>query len=139
MRRSVGRLLPSAVSLLAVQLASSPDAAAQTLSREVRMEIISAVVELRPWDADAGRLASYSGSGTIISPDGYILTNFHVIGDSESRTYHQEHAVYMTRPGFFDQPPQHLYWATHIASDPTHDLRSSRSIRIRTSRRWIPR
>ncbi|HZJ10138.1 MAG TPA: serine protease, partial [Trueperaceae bacterium] len=81
-----------------------------------------AVVQVVPYDEAAGSVVDWSGSGTIISPSGYILTNFHVAGDLASRTYYDWHAILMTDPGFTDQPPEFSYWARYIAGDPTHDL-----------------
>ncbi len=80
------------------------------------------MVQVRPWDDEADQFAPWSGSGTIISPDGYILTNFHVIGDLDTREFFQFHAIYMTDPAFTDQPPEMRYWAQYVDSDPTHDL-----------------
>ncbi len=94
----------------------------QSIPREVRLRILEAVVQVRPWDDEAGQLAPWSGSGTVISPDGYILTNFHVIGDLDTREFFQFHAIYMTDPAFTDQPPELRYWAQYVDSDPTHDL-----------------
>ncbi|WP_156890689.1 hypothetical protein [Meiothermus rufus] len=52
-------------------------ALAQTLPREVRERIIAATVLITDGNGH--------GSGTLISPQGYILTNYHVIGDLENR------------------------------------------------------
>ncbi|HEX9701158.1 MAG TPA: serine protease [Acidobacteriota bacterium] len=92
-----------------------------TLPRDVRARIIPAVVEIVPVDA-AGQEVGIAGSGTIISPDGYILTNFHVIGVPASRERYADFAILQTRPGFFDQAPEFLYRASYVAGDPTHDL-----------------
>lgn len=97
-------------------------ALAQTIPRDIRLQLLEAVVQIVPLDVDSGELVPWSGSGTIISRQGHILTNFHVIGDLDTRTYYEWHAVFVTDPAFTDQPPQLAYWARYVASDPTHDL-----------------
>src|SRR5690606_27556117 len=83
---------------------------------------LEAVVQIIPYDEEAGSLADWSGSGTIISPTGYVLTNYHVAGDLERRVYYDWHAIFMTDPDFTDQPPEFWFWARYVAGDPTHDL-----------------
>ncbi len=95
---------------------------AQSLSREIRNLILKTVVQVIPWDDGAQDLAPWSGSGTIISPEGHILTNYHVIGDLESRQNFEWHAILMVQPNAVDRPPEIAYWARYLNSDPTHDL-----------------
>jgi len=113
-----------ALSLLVLfVLASVPSiAAAQALPREVRERILAAVVEVLPFDVDAGRTVGTSGSGSIISPDGFVLTNYHVVGDDASGQFYTWHAIRVTDPQNPDREPQHAYWARFIAGDARHDL-----------------
>ena len=97
-------------------------ASAQNLSREVRNLLLKTVVQIAPWDDEAEDLVPWTGSGTIISPKGHILTNYHVVGDLESRQNFKWHAILMSRPNAVDQPPEATYWARYIDGDPTYDL-----------------
>lgn len=114
--RSIRATIAIAIALLVTA------AAAQGLPRDVRLAILEAVVQVIPYDPATDNLAPWSGSGTIISPSGYIVTNYHVIGELDVRRHFEWHAIFMTDPAFTDQPPEFWFWARYIAGDPTHDL-----------------
>ena len=95
---------------------------AQSLSLEARSLILETVVQIIPWDNEANELAPWSGSGTIISPEGHIITNYHIIGDSESQKTFEWHAIFMSKPSAIDQLPEIAYWARYVKGDPIHDL-----------------
>jgi hypothetical protein len=114
------RCLTLALSIIVSAAASS--ASAQVLPREVRERILESVVEIVPFDPTTGRLAPFSGSGTIISRDGFVLTNFHVIGDDSDGSYYTWHAIFVTDPRNPDFATELAYWARFIAGDARHDL-----------------
>ncbi|MBW6455402.1 MAG: trypsin-like peptidase domain-containing protein [Trueperaceae bacterium] len=92
------------------------------LPREVRERILQAVVEVRPYDMAGNRFAGTSGSGTIVSPDGFVLTNFHVVGDDDTGRAYEWHGIFVTDPRSPDLEPEFRYWARFVAGDPRHDL-----------------
>jgi S1-C subfamily serine protease len=102
-------------------LASIGAATAQSLPRELRERIVQAVVEVNRFSASESRVVG-AGSGTIVSADGYILTNFHVVGDVETGFADEWHAIATTDPAHPDRPPEHRYWARYIAGEPLYDL-----------------
>ena len=114
--------LAVAVSVAWLAFVAASWSSAQVLPREVRVQILRSVVEVVPYDPVADGLVDWSGSGTIISPDGYVLTNYHVIGDLDARSAYEWHAIFVTDPAAPDQPPEHSYWARFVAGDATHDL-----------------
>lgn len=64
-----------------------------------------------------------SGSGTIVSPTGTIITNFHVLGDTDTgRLIHPEGlaAIFMTSRS--DQPARFVAVAQIVEADPDTDL-----------------
>jgi len=111
-------LLPLLLTLVVAQHAW----AQAVLPREVRERILQAVVEVRPYDMAGNQFAGTSGSGTIVSPDGFVLTNFHVVGDDETGRAFEWHGIFVTDPRSPDLEPEFRYWARFVAGDPRHDL-----------------
>jgi len=110
------------VGWIAALVALGGASAQMVLPREVRERILQTVVDVRPYDSANDRFVGSGGSGTIISPDGYVLTNFHVVGDLDTGFAHEWHGVYLTDPRAPDQAPAFTYWARFVAGDPRHDL-----------------
>lgn len=90
------------------------------LPRDVRQEILRAVVQVQAYDIAADRIIG-AGSGSIISPDGFVLTNFHVVEGPGGQPL-EWHAILVTDPDAPDLLPSFQYWARYIAGDPTYDL-----------------
>lgn len=107
------------IGVLVIALAMLSTAFAQVLPKDARERIIKATVMLLPTDAK-GKLDGSLGSGTIISPLGYILTNYHVVGDTDNRTLSPWIQIRTIR--FVDQEPEVAYWGKVVVADPTLDL-----------------
>ena len=58
----------------------------------------------------------------IISPSGYIVTNYHVAGDDLEQTHDDYHAVYMSDPDKTFELPEFKYWAKFVAGSAEFDL-----------------
>ena len=61
------------------------------LSSSLRTALLGSVMILAP--DDTGRPVT-SGSGTILTPQGHILTNFHVIGNTDTGKYENKKGLY---------------------------------------------
>lgn len=97
-------------------------AQAQELPREARLNALEAVVQVTAYDVDRGVWTTLTGSGTIISPDGYILTNFHVLGSTDDRSNYPRAGIFQTDIAEPWREPQHRFWADYVAGDPRTDL-----------------
>jgi len=89
------------------------------LTKEGRNKILPAAVQLWWVRNDNGNLMGVGlGSGTLVTPDGLILTNYHVANVDEG--WEPYLGVALTTRS--DRPPQPTYLADVIVADPSLDL-----------------
>lgn len=82
---------------------------------------------------DDNRIPFGSGSGTIIDAQGYILTAFHVIGDTKTGVLHNPDGIvriYITDD--YRNPPEFRYYAQVIEYNQAADLAVLRIIRLKS-------
>lgn len=116
-RRGLARLSAPWLGALAALAWTAPLAAQEFSVRD----LLPAVVVVGAIDAE-GRLRG-SGSGTIVSPNGTIITNYHVVGDRETGSFvHPERlaAIFMTSRS--DEPARFVAVAQVVEGNPQTDL-----------------
>lgn len=95
---------------------------AQPLPLQARLRIIEATVLVLPFDVDSGELSGAHGSGVVISGDGLVITNFHVIGDLATGDHHEWSALGMVDPANPARVADVRYWARVVTSNSDLDL-----------------
>jgi S1-C subfamily serine protease len=91
------------------------------LSSLLRTALMGSVLIIAP--DDTGKYVA-SGSGTILTPQGHILTNFHVIGDTDTGRYENKSGLYfvgISSPEL-NTKPAILYLAQVVKGDKDLDL-----------------
>jgi S1-C subfamily serine protease len=82
---------------------------------------------------DDNRVPYRFGSGTIIDPQGYILTSFHVVGDLTTGVLHNSDGItriYVTND--YREPPEFRFYAQVIEYDQNADLAILRIVRLKS-------
>jgi serine protease Do len=110
----------------------APPVSTPVAERTVRLEhaLAATVQVLVPDDATSGGVSL--GSGTVVAADGYILTNFHVLGDLERRTLYNSRGVVLIAlsSAGASLPPEVTYRAELVEADYTLDLAVLRIISL---------
>ena len=105
----------------ALKTPTSASVSVPSLSTPLRTALLGSAFILTP--DDSGKPQS-SGSGTILTPQGHILTNFHVIGDPDTGKFDNKQglAYIGLNPPELNAKPNVLYLAQVIKSDKALDL-----------------
>lgn len=118
-------ILVVAILLAALSLGSSQSALA--IEKQARDRALASAAFIAILDQNEEMMGS--GSGTFISADGLVLTNFHVVGDPETEElYRQDGLVGI---GVIEDPKEPAiprFYAQVVASDPSLDLAVVRAV-----------
>jgi S1-C subfamily serine protease len=96
-------------------------ASAQSMQVETRQEALQSIVQIAPYNWEASQFFGWTGSGTIISADGHLLTNVHVILGADGAP--QEVLPILTTDAKApSESAQLTYLAVLVDSDATLDL-----------------
>ena len=87
---------------------------AQVLPTDTRLVILEASVVVAAEEK--------AGSGTIISEDGFLFTNFHVVGDMVTGAYEEWLVIYTIDPRRPFEEAEPRYWARFISGEPEADV-----------------
>jgi S1-C subfamily serine protease len=108
-----------AILLAALSLKSSQNALA--IEKQARDQALASAAFIATLDQDGEMMGA--GSGTFISADGLILTNFHVVGDPDTEElYHPDGLVGI---GVIEDPTEPAiprFYAQAVVGDPSLDL-----------------
>lgn len=108
--------------LIALVASGFTTVVAQQLTSTQRTAIFEASVVVTPYDDERGDFLGSFGSGTIVSPEGHVLTNFHVVGDDLSGEHYTWSAIHTIDPANPDREAERRYWARYIAGSPDLDI-----------------
>ncbi|MEZ4632025.1 MAG: serine protease [Deinococcales bacterium] len=91
----------------------------QQQAQKVLAQMLAATVKIESLNSN-GNWTGEAGSGSIISPQGHILTNYHVVEDDTTQSIHREARILLSQNP--ETAPQERYIATYLMGDKQLDL-----------------
>ena len=88
---------------------------------DARHDALQSVIQIVPYNWDADQFFGWSGSGTIISNQGHVLTNYHVIVDDEGEPL-DILPIFVTDAKQPTEAAEFAYLAVLIDGDPSLDV-----------------